>query len=206
LLSWTANQQLVPSLRAAFDGFTSTNQLGLAVAPAAQACRAGATPAGAAAGAAAAAHGSFTAADADDASTTRARLYALYDFVSAHKRLPEVQDAHQGVAVGQWAEKCRQLHQQQGLEPDLVTALQSIPDWDWQPQVLTISDNFHTNLQFLVTYAQKYGLPPLRSQAVSRRRLRPGITDLKTAMQIRRQVRTLSRCKHCQFGWQDLQQ
>lgn len=105
-------------------------------------------------------HTSFTAAEPDELSPTRARLYALYEFVSAHGRLPSVQDSHQGVAVGQWAEKCRQLQQQQGLEPQLASALQSIPGWTWDLQISTLSDGFQANLQQMAAYAQRYGEPP----------------------------------------------
>jgi hypothetical protein len=118
--------------------------------------------------------GGYTATEADDVNTARARLYALYDFVSKHNRLPDVQDVQQGVAVGQWAEKCRQLQQQQGLEPDLAAALQTIPGWTWQSRVSVLSDSFQQNLQELAAYSERFGPPPKRTK-------RAALTDSKSS-------------------------
>lgn len=75
-----------------------------------------------------------------------------------------MQDVQQGVAVGQWAEKCRQMQQQQGLEPDLAAALQTIPGWTWQSQVSALSDAFQQNVQELAAYAERFGPPPKRTK------------------------------------------
>jgi membrane-bound lytic murein transglycosylase B len=125
-------------------------------------------------------------------------LYALYEFVSANQRLPGVHEQHQGVAIGQWAERCRQQQQQEGLEPDLASALQTIPGWSWEPHITALSDSFQENLQQLAAYAQQYGPPPLRSskkplKATSRKQKTvPSEAEREAAVEISKQVGCLS--------------
>jgi hypothetical protein len=121
-------------------------------------------------------------------------LYALYEFVSANQRLPGVQEQYQGVAIGQWAEKCRQQQQQHGgLEPELASALQTIPGWIWEPHTTALSDSFQENLQQLAAYAQQYGPPPQRSsrkplKATSKNKKLPSEAEREAAVAVSKQV------------------
>lgn len=129
--------------------------------------------------AAAAAAGSPGSAAADAESLhNKGRLYALYGFVSAHGRLPCVQDSHQGVAVGQWAEKCKQQQQQGTLALDLAEALQSIPGWSWQPQLVVLAEQFDRSVAQLRAYTLKHGLPPMRGGPSKREGSSNGVQPL----------------------------
>lgn len=206
--SLSSNQQIVPRLRISHgtSSLSHYTQETIYLQAAASAPRVARVPAPAAAAVAAAAaalstahSGSFTAADADDPSTTRARLYALYEFVSVNQRLPDVQEQYQGVAIGQWTEKCRQQQQHEGLEPDLAAALQTIPDWSWEPHVTVLSDSFQDNLQQLAAYAQQYGAPPQRNskkppRAVGKKQKAPSAAERDAAVAISKQVGCLQCC------------
>uniref|UniRef100_A0A383VYY7 Helicase-associated domain-containing protein n=1 Tax=Tetradesmus obliquus TaxID=3088 RepID=A0A383VYY7_TETOB len=87
-----------------------------------------------------------------DPDPTKARLHALYRFVMDNGRLPKVHEQQEGVAVGFWAEQCRQQHQQQQLDHDLAAALQSVQGWDWQPQTQALSAVFEQGLRFVQQY------------------------------------------------------
>lgn len=71
-----------------------------------------------------------------------------------HLPLPvlQVHEQQEGVAVGFWAEQCRQQHQQQQLDHDLAAALQSVQGWDWQPQTQALSAVFEQGLRFVQQY------------------------------------------------------
>eukprot|EP00775_Hariotina_reticulata_P004740 gene4740-4990_t len=102
----------------------------------------------------------------DDAAAAEARLYALYDFVNTHRRLPEMQEHHKGVAVGQFSEYCRQQYQAQQLNQQLEHALRTIPGWHWQLQTKVLQSSFEHNIQLLRAFHQQYGrLPKARTSA-----------------------------------------
>lgn len=99
----------------------------------------------------------------EDPDPTTARLHALYRFVMDNGRVPKIHEQQEGVAVGHWAEQCKQQHQEQQLDRDLAAALESIDGWDWTPQVPTLSVEFEQGLQLLQQYQQSHGkLPRLR--------------------------------------------
>jgi hypothetical protein len=98
------------------------------------------------------------------------------------------------------------MQQQQGLEPDLAAALQTIPGWTWQCQVSVLSDAFQQNLQELAAYAERFGPPPKRSKRSSREgksssKNKPFDTPTEAehnrAADISKQVCASSRCCLC---------
>ncbi|KAF6258176.1 hypothetical protein COO60DRAFT_1639326 [Scenedesmus sp. NREL 46B-D3] len=104
-----------------------------------------------------------------DPDPTTARLHALYRFVMDNGRPPKIHEQQEGVAVGFWAEQCRQQHQQQQLDGDLAAALQSVHGWDWQPQTQALSAGFEEGIRFVQQYQAMHGgrLPKTRSNKKS---------------------------------------
>jgi hypothetical protein len=64
----------------------------------------------------------------------------------------QVHEQQEGVAVGFWAEQCRQQHQQQQLDRELAAALQSVHGWDWQPHTQALSEGFEQGISFVQQY------------------------------------------------------
>lgn len=129
---------------------------------------------------------SNAAASVDDAAAAEARLYALYDFVNEHGRLPEVQEHHKGVAVGQFSEHCRQQYHAQQLSQQLEHALRTIPGWQWQLQTKVLQSSFEQSIQVLREFHRRYGrLPKART---SSRLASSGNTPELEATMVLRQV------------------
>jgi hypothetical protein len=81
----------------------------------------------------------------------------------------QVHEQQEGVAVGFWAEQCRQQHHQQQLDQDLAAALQSVHGWDWQPQTQALSAGFEEGIKFVQQYqaAHRGRLPKTRTNKKS---------------------------------------
>jgi hypothetical protein len=76
----------------------------------------------------------------------------------------QVHEQQEGIAVGFWAEQCRQQHQQQQLDRQLAAALQSVHGWDWQPQTQALSAGFEEGIRLVQQYQAMHRgkLPKIR--------------------------------------------
>lgn len=91
---------------------------------------------------------------------TEARLYALYDFAAAHGRPPAPHEAHCGIAIGAWAEACRQDAARSELDARLVGALASIPGWNWDCLTPDLAGEFEDSLAVLKAFVTSHARLP----------------------------------------------